>query len=105
MDVGQGRTRFFKRNSEKADALELLPHKADEFWAFVASWALFLQKPSDLSPSFSDEGYDLPKYDMRWHEVGSLFSVAVGADRDGQLQMFRDTALGLGGTAAEKRAT
>ncbi|WP_254433602.1 DNA methyltransferase [Paracoccus yeei] len=48
MDIGQAKTRFFKRNSEKADKLTLHPHKEREFWVWVASWALFLTKPSDI---------------------------------------------------------
>ena len=46
MDVGQAKTRFFKRDSENADALTLHPHKEDEFWLWVPSWAVFIQKPS-----------------------------------------------------------
>jgi hypothetical protein len=30
----------------------------EEFWLWVNSWAVFLQRPSDLG--FSDEGYELP---------------------------------------------
>jgi SNF2 family DNA or RNA helicase len=48
MDVGGGKTRFFKRDSTKADRLTLHPHMEREFWLWVASWALFLNKPSDL---------------------------------------------------------
>lgn len=59
MDVGAAKTRFFKRDSEKADQLTLHPHKAREFWLWVASWALFITKPSDLGLEFSDEGYYL----------------------------------------------
>lgn len=44
MDVGQAKTRFFKRDSTKADVLTLHPHKESEFWLWVGSWALFLQK-------------------------------------------------------------
>jgi hypothetical protein len=54
MDVGQAKTRFFKRNSEKADQLTIHPHKEREFWLWCASWGLFVQKPSDLG--CSDEG-------------------------------------------------
>ena len=32
MDISQGKTRFFKRDSEHADRLTLLPHMEDEFW-------------------------------------------------------------------------
>jgi hypothetical protein len=67
MDVGEAKTRFFRRNSEKADQLTLHPHKEREFWLWVASWALFITKPSDLG--CSDEGYDLPEMRVRWHEV------------------------------------
>lgn len=48
MDVGQAKTRFFKRNSEKADELTLHPHKEREWWLWVSSWALFVQRPSDI---------------------------------------------------------
>lgn len=100
MDVGEAKTRFFKRNSEKADQLTLLPHKEEEFWLWVASWALFVQKPSDLG--FSDEGYALPELDIRWHEIPTDHSEA-GVDRDGQTRLFRSTAIGLQAAAREKR--
>jgi hypothetical protein len=58
MDIGQAKTRFFKRDSTKADQLTLLPHMAEQFWLWVASWAMFLQRPSDLG--HSDTGYQLP---------------------------------------------
>jgi len=100
MDVGQAKTRFFKRNSEKADALTLHPHKEREFWLWVASWALFVQKPSDLG--FSDEGYALPALDVRWHELPSDHSTA-GIEKDGQGRMFRSAAIGVQDAAREKR--
>lgn len=102
MDVGQARTRFFKRDSEIADKLTLHPHKEREFWLWIASWALFLQKPSDLDPSFSDEGFALPPADIRWHELPSDHSTA-GADRDGQMLLIKSTSLGVTGAAKEKR--
>lgn len=48
MDIGQAKTRFFKRNSEKADQLTIHPHKEKEFFLWCSTWAMFLQKPSDL---------------------------------------------------------
>lgn len=48
LDVGQAKTRFFQRDSEHADKLTLLPHMEQEFWHWVASWALFLSSPADL---------------------------------------------------------
>jgi hypothetical protein len=100
MDVGQAKTRFFKRNSEKADELTIHPHKEREFWLWVASWALFVQKPSDLG--FSDEGYELPPLDVRWHEIPSDHSTA-GAEKDGQGRMFKNAAIGVQDAAREKR--
>jgi len=102
MDVGEAKTRFFKRNSEKADKLTLHAHKEEEFWLWVASWALFVQKPSDLDPSFSDEGYSLPPLEVRWHEVPTDHATA-GAEKDGQGRLFRNTAIGLQDAAREKR--
>lgn len=100
MDTGQALTRFFQRDSEKAGNLTLYPHKEQEFWLWVSSWAVFVQRPSDLG--HSDEGYDLPPIEVRYHEVPTDYAKA-GADRDGQALMFADPALGLSAAAAEKR--
>jgi DNA methylase/helicase-like protein len=100
MDVGQAKTRFFKRNSEEADDLTLHPHKEAEFWLWVASWALFVQKPSDLG--FSDEGYDLPPLEVRWHEIPADHATA-GTEKDGQGRLLASSALGLQEAAREKR--
>lgn len=100
MDVGEAKTRFFRRNSEKADQLTLHPHKEREFWLWVASWGLFVQRPSDLG--FDDTGYVLPDLDVRWHEVSTDHSDA-GAERDGQARLFRNAAIGVQHAAREKR--
>lgn len=100
MDVGQAKTRFFKRNSEKADQLTIHPHKEREFWMWMSSWALFVQKPSDLG--FSDEGYALPALDLRWHEVEADHESA-GHEVFGQARMFRAEAVGVVEAAREKR--
>ncbi|MEN7429197.1 DNA methyltransferase [Chromobacterium sp. TRC.1.1.SA] len=100
MDTGQALTRFFQRDSEKAGNLTLYPHKEEEFWLWVSSWAVFIQKPSDLG--YSDAGYDLPPLDVRYHEVPSDYS-AAGADKIGQNLLFPDLALGLQAASAEKR--
>jgi DNA modification methylase len=102
MDVGQAKTRFFKRNSEKADQLTLHPHKVREFWLWVASWAVFLQKPSDIG--CSDEGYTLPALEVRWHEIPVDHSVAT-VETNGQHSMFRGAVKGVVQAAREKRDT
>jgi len=100
MDSGQALTRFFQRDSEKAGNLTLYPHKEQEFWLWVSSWAVFVQYPSDLG--YSDEGYELPEMEVVYHEVPTDYTQA-GADRDGQNLMFQNPALGLSAAATEKR--
>lgn len=102
MDTSQAKTRFFKRDSTKADKLTLHAHKEEEFWLWVASWALFVQNPSDLG--FDDTGYALPEMQVNWHEVASDHTTA-GYSRDGQKQMFRNAAIGVQDAASEKRSS
>lgn len=102
MDVSGAKTRFFKRDSVKADKLTLHPHKEKEFWLWVSSWALFIQKPSDLG--FSDDGYDFPPMEVNWHEVETNHSNA-GYDKHGQGKLIRDAAIGVQDAAAEKRSS
>ena len=102
MDVGAAKTRFFKRDSTKADNLTLHPHKEREFWLWVASWALFLQRPSDLGSEYSDEGYVLPPLDVRWHEVATDHNGA-GQEKDGQARLYKNAALGVQEASREKR--
>jgi hypothetical protein len=103
MDVGQAKTRFFKRDSEHADRLTLHPHMEAEFWLWVSSWALFLQKPSDLG--HADDGYELPALDVRWHEVTSAAADEPDFDRTGRAQLFGNAAAGVQQAAREKRTS
>ncbi|QYG01852.1 DNA methyltransferase [Massilia sp. NP310] len=100
MDTGQALTRFFQRDSEKAGNLTLYPHKETEFWLWVASWACFIRRPSDLG--HSDEGYDLPPLEVHYHEVPSDYE-AAGAEKNGQGLLIPNVAMGLSAAAGEKR--
>jgi hypothetical protein len=102
MEVSAAKTRFFKRDSTKADNLTLHPHKEREFWLWVSSWAMFLQKPSDLG--YDDTGYDLPEMKVVYHEV-KVDHKTASADKHGQGQMFRNAASGVVETSREKRDT
>lgn len=100
MDSGQALTRFFKRDSTKANKLTLYPHKEAEFWIWVATWALFLTKPSDLG--YPDDGYKLPE--LRVHsEIVEVDNSTAGTEKDGQVKMFREAALSLQDAAKERR--
>ncbi|BCB18040.1 DNA methyltransferase [Bosea sp. ANAM02] len=102
MDVGEAKTRFFKRNSEKADSLTIHPHKEREFWLWVSSWALFVQRPSDLG--CDDAGYDLPPLTVHQHSVASDLATRE-TERDGQGILIAKDALGVVGASREKRAS
>ena len=97
MDTGQALTRFFQRDSTKANNLTLYPNQEDEFWLWVSSWALFCTKPSDLN----SEGYELPPLQVNWHELPINYGDT--ADKNGQMQLFTEAAAGLKEAAAVKR--
>ena len=101
MDTGQALTRFFKRDSTKANNLTLYPSQEEEFWLWMSSWALFVSKPSDLSPDYSDDGYILPELEVNWHEIPIEYGKAQ--DKDGQMCLFTEGAAGLKEAANVKR--
>lgn len=101
MDTGQALTRFFKRDSTQANNLTLYPHMEREFWLWVNSWAVFLQKPSDLG--YSDEGYDLPKLHVHYHKVTT--GLPQACDKHGQLQLVDNAAMGLQAASRVKRSS
>lgn len=101
MDTGQALTRFFQRDSTKANNLTLYPAQEDEFWLWVSSWALFATRPSDLDMNYPDEGYDLPPLDVRFHRL-HIDNKNI-TDRDGQPLLYRDAAVSLKDAATIKR--
>lgn len=100
METSQAIMRFFKRDPTKIDNYTLFPGKEREFWIWVATWALFLTKPSDIG--YPDDGYELPE--LRTHEeVVPVDNSTAGYDKDGEKLMFRDAAVGLQQAAKERR--
>lgn len=106
MDTGQALTRYFKRDSTKANNLKIHEHKEKEFWLWMSSWAIFIQKPSDLG--YSDEGYDMPPLkegvNLFYHELPVDHNLRE-PDSDGTQYIFRDSNLDLKSGAKEKRNT
>lgn len=99
MDTGAALTKFFQRDSTKANNLTLYPHREDEFWLWVSSWALFISKPSDLG--YDDAGYDLPPFEVRTHVVSNDYA-ELPTEKDGQIKLLYNTAASLIDAAKEK---
>lgn len=76
---------FFVHDGGDTAKWRLKKHAEDEFWKFVSSWAVMINKPSDIG--FSDDGYILPDLNFIEHHIktkkrknGKLFNdVSVNA--------------------------
>ena len=102
MDTGQALTRFFQRDSTKANNLTLYPHKEKEFWLWLSTWAIFLQSPADLG--YDATGYALPPLTVEYIEVDPDLELDQ-YDRDGQGVLIRGSAMSMVDAAREKRDT
>ena len=60
---------FFAHDGGETQKWRLKGHAENEFWRWLASWAVMLRKPSDLG--YGDEGYDLPPLSRFQHVVAS----------------------------------
>jgi hypothetical protein len=58
---------FFVHDGGDTRKWRLKGHAEDEFWKWMASWAVSLRKPSDLG--YADDGYDLPPLHIHEHIV------------------------------------
>lgn len=102
MDSGQALTRFFQRDSEQANNLTLYPHMEGEFFAWLHSWALFLQSPADLG--YDATAYTLPAKRVEFVEV-FVHRTDAHTERDGQGTLLHDASIGVQDAAKEKRAS
>lgn len=102
IDRGHALTRFFQRDSTKAGHLTLYENKKEEFWKWVSSWAIFINKPSDLG--YNDEGYNLPKLNFNEIEVENI-SDEVIFNKHGDIVLVKDLTKSLIDTSREKRET
>jgi superfamily II DNA or RNA helicase len=60
---------FFVHDGGETSKWRLKGHAEESFWKWLASWGVFLTKPSDLG--YSDEGFDLPPLYTHQHVVES----------------------------------
>jgi hypothetical protein len=59
--------RFFEHDAGCTGDWILKGHARKPFWRWVSSWAMCLNKPSDIG--FSDDGYELPPLEMHEHVI------------------------------------
>ncbi|KHJ56284.1 helicase [Aureimonas altamirensis] len=58
---------FFTHDGGDTQKWRLKGHAENEFWRWMASWAVMIRKPSDLG--YADDGYDLPALHQHQHTV------------------------------------
>lgn len=102
IDRGHALTRFFQRDSTKAGSLKLYENKKEEFWRWVSTWAVFINKPSDLG--YSDDGYNLPKLNLFEIEVENISTGEIRNKRN-EIVLIKDTTKSLVDVSREKSET
>jgi len=82
---------FFINDTANTGTWRLKGHAKDAFWQWVCSWAVMIQKPSDIG--YDDGGFDLPAITYHDHVVesdqqfsyGNLFTVEAKNSDDSWL--------------------
>lgn len=62
---------FFTHDGGETQKWRLKGHAENEFWQWMASWAVMLRKPSDLG--YADDGYDLSPLRYIQHTVAARY--------------------------------
>lgn len=91
---------WFIADQKNMGTYRLKQHAVGHFWDWVATWAVCFQKPSDLNPAYSDEGYDLPE--LREKDVIIEINEIDGDFTNGFLREIQTSATGF---HKEKRFT
>ena len=66
---------FFSHDGGSTQNWRLKGHAENEFWRWMASWAVMLRKPSDLG--YPNDGYDLPPLHYHQHIVGVEYAPSM----------------------------
>jgi DNA modification methylase len=88
---------FFINDTFNTGDWRLKKHAECEFWKWLASWAACIAKPSDIG--FSDDGYDLPRLDLK------TVMVDVDENKDRGDDLFRIATLSATTMHKEMRLT
>ena len=81
---------FFVHDSGQTSKWRLKGHGKNRFWEWLASWCVYIKKPSDIG--FNDDGYKLPPIEYFEHKIGSASEEEINN-------------LGLSGRQAAKKKT
>lgn len=98
-------SRFFANNENNIRPQDigtkfyLKPHARDDFFKWVSSWSISMQKPSDLG--FDDSMHILPKLNVNFHSVKNTQNWIV----NGQIMLFNQIAQRLGEVRDEQKMT
>lgn len=90
---------FFVHDSGDTAKWRLKGHAEQKFWEWLASWAVVMQRPSDLG--YPDEGYDLPPLNIHEHVV----TVDRKEDADGQFRLLPPTTQTLNERREARKAS
>lgn len=66
---------FFVHDGGSTQNWRLKGHAENEFWKWMASWAVMLRKPSDLG--YPNDGYDIPPLHYHQHTVGVEYRPSI----------------------------
>lgn len=89
---------FFVHDGGDTQKWRLKGHAEQEFWKWMASWAVMLRKPSDLG--YPDEGYALPELIQHQHTVAVEYAPSIETGT-----LFPMEARGLSERIAARRDT
>lgn len=115
MDSQEMLARWFINDTANTGTYVLKGHAAEDFWRWVATWAVCLSKPSDLvdpatGQPFSDEGYVLPELRIFEHVVkgpveapppGQLFALEEAVNATSLARQLKKTIPQRAARAAE----
>lgn len=89
MSMAEMLAMFFIHDSGETSKWRLKGHGKSKFWEWLATWSLYIKKPSDIG--FKDDGYDLPLLKLIGREVVSAFTVEDNTTLSGRNEARRIT--------------
>lgn len=95
---------FFTHDGSETQQWRLKGHAEQEFWKWMASWAVMLRKPSDLG--YANDGYDLPPLNTHQHIVAADYapSADMGTLFPMQANTMQERLAARRGTIADRVA-